>query len=93
METLKKEGKILNWGIGPGQEEAVCDVINSTTPPDAIQCGVNILNSLGAIGYASIKPNPKLESSLYSLASLSKPAARPIGFGKRMPNTWRSSLG
>ena len=60
METLKKEGKILNWGIGPGQEEAVCDVINSTTPPDAIQCGVNILNSLGAIGYASIKPNPKL---------------------------------
>ena len=60
METLKKEGKILNWGIGPGQEEAVCDVINSTTPPDAIQCGVNVLNSLGAIGYASIKPNPKL---------------------------------
>ena len=41
----------------------------------------------------SIKPNPKLESSLYSLASLSKPAARPIGFGKRIPNTWRSSLG
>ena len=31
METLKKEGKILNWGIGPGHEEAVCDVINSTT--------------------------------------------------------------
>ena len=60
METLKKEGKILNWGIGPGQEEAVCDVINSTTPPDAIQCGVNVLNSLGAIGYASTKPNPKL---------------------------------
>ena len=58
--NLTKEGKILNWGIGPGQEEAVCDVINSTTPPDAIQCGVNILNSLGAIGYASIKPNPKL---------------------------------
>ena len=60
METLKKEGKILNWGIGPGQEEAVCDVINSTTPPDAIQCGVNVLNSLGAIVYASIKTNPKL---------------------------------
>ena len=60
MEQLKKEGKILNWGIGPGQEEAICDVINSKTPPDAIQCGVNILNSLGAIGYASTKPNPKL---------------------------------
>lgn len=59
MEQLKKEGKILNWGIGPGQEEAICDVINSKTPPDAIQCGVNILNSLGAIGYASTKPNPK----------------------------------
>ena len=62
MEQLKKEGKILNWGIGPGQEEAICDVINSKTPPDAIQCGVNILNSLGAIGYASTKPNPKLVS-------------------------------
>ena len=60
MEQLKKEGRILNWGIGPGQEEAICDVINSKTSPDAIQCGVNILNSLGAIGYASTKPNPKL---------------------------------
>ena len=59
METLKKEGKILNWGIGPGQEEAVCDVINSTT------LGCNSVWSkcfefIGSNRVRSIKPNPKL---------------------------------
>ena len=35
----------------------------------------------------SIKPNPKLESSLYSFASLSKPAANPTGFLNFKPKT------
>ncbi|MDA9679473.1 dihydroorotate dehydrogenase (quinone), partial [Flavobacteriaceae bacterium] len=41
----------------------------------------------------SINPKPKLDSSLYSLASLSKPAAKPTGFLKRMPKSSFSSLG
>ena len=60
FEQLKKEGKILNWGIGLGQEEALIHAINSQTPPDAMQCAVNVLNSIGAIGYISKKSNPNL---------------------------------
>ena len=48
---------------------------------------------LGVTVPISIKPKPKLASSLYSLASLSKPAARPTGLGKRIPKTSRSKDG
>lgn len=41
----------------------------------------------------SIKPNPKEDNSLYNLASLSKPAARPTGFLNVNPKTSLSSLG
>jgi hypothetical protein len=34
----------------------------------------------------SIKPKPKVENSLYKRAFLSKPAAKPTGFGKLIPN-------
>jgi aryl-alcohol dehydrogenase-like predicted oxidoreductase len=60
FEKLKKEGKIDHWGIGLGQEEALIKAINHEQPPDAMQCVVNILNSNGAIGYISKKPNPNL---------------------------------
>ena len=40
----------------------------------------------------SIKPNPKLDSSLKRSAFLSKPAARPTGLGNLIPNTSRSNF-
>ncbi len=49
FEMLKKEGKIDHWGIGLGQEEALIKAINYEYPPEAMQCAVNILNSIGAI--------------------------------------------
>ena len=55
---LKKEGKIDHWGIGLGQEEALIKAINHEHPPEAMQCAINILNSIGAIGYISKKPDP-----------------------------------
>jgi len=58
FEMLKKEGKIDHWGIGLGQEEALIKAINHEHPPEAMQCAVNILNSIGAIGYMSEKPDP-----------------------------------
>ncbi|MAK14097.1 MAG: oxidoreductase [Proteobacteria bacterium] len=58
FEMLKKEGKIDHWGIGLGQEEALIKAINYEQPPEAMQCAVNILNSIGAIGYISEKPDP-----------------------------------
>ncbi len=58
FEMLKKEGKIDHWGIGLGQEEALIKAINHEHPPEAIQCAVNILNSIGAIGYVSEKSDP-----------------------------------
>ena len=58
FEMLKKEGKIDHWGIGLGQEEALIKAINYEYPPEAMQCAVNILNSIGAIGYISEKPDP-----------------------------------
>ena len=58
FEILKKEGKIDHWGIGLGQEEALIKAINYDHPPEAVQCAVNILNSIGAIGYISENPNP-----------------------------------
>ena len=33
----------------------------------------------------SINPKPKADNSLYNFASLSKPAAKPIGLGKLSP--------
>ena len=60
FEKLKKEGKIDHWGIGLGQEEALIKAINHEHPPEAMQCVVNILNSNGAIGYISKKPNPNI---------------------------------
>ena len=50
---LKLEGKIDHWGIGLGQEEALIKAINYSEPPEAMQCAVNILNSIGSIGYIS----------------------------------------
>tara|TARA_Y100000590_G_scaffold129511_2_gene148069 strand:+ start:2066 stop:3040 length:975 start_codon:yes stop_codon:yes gene_type:complete len=63
FEMLKKEGKIDHWGIGLGQEAALIKAINHEQPPEAMQCAVNILNSVGAIGYISQKldPNSVLE--------------------------------
>ena len=58
FEALKKEGKIDHWGIGLGQEEALIKAINYEHPPEAMQCAVNILNSIGAIGYISEKSDP-----------------------------------
>jgi len=58
FEMLKKEGKIDHWGIGLGQEEALIKAINYEYPPEAMQCAVNILNSIGAIGYISEKSDP-----------------------------------
>ena len=58
FEMLKKEGKIDHWGIGLGQEEALIKAINYEHPPEAMQCAVNILNSIGAIGYISEKSDP-----------------------------------
>ena len=49
FEMLKKEGKIDHWGIGLGQEEALIKAINYEHPPEAMQCAINILNSIGAI--------------------------------------------
>jgi aryl-alcohol dehydrogenase-like predicted oxidoreductase len=58
FEMLKKEGKIDHWGIGLGQEEALIKAINHEYPPEAMQCAVNILNSIGAIGYISENSDP-----------------------------------
>ena len=60
FEMLKKEGKIDHWGIGLGQEEALIKAINHEHPPKAMQCAVNILNSIGAIGYVSEKSDPSM---------------------------------
>tara|TARA_B100000768_G_scaffold113052_1_gene104714 strand:- start:2934 stop:3590 length:657 start_codon:yes stop_codon:yes gene_type:complete len=53
FEKLKKEGKISNWGIGLGQEEALIKAMDHNTPPGAMQCVVNVLNSAGGIGYTT----------------------------------------
>ena len=58
FEMLKKEGKIDHWGIGLGQEEALLKAIHHEYPPEAMQCAVNILNSIGAIGYISENSDP-----------------------------------
>jgi aryl-alcohol dehydrogenase-like predicted oxidoreductase len=58
FEMLKKEGKIDHWGIGLGQEDALIKAINHEYPPEAMQCAVNILNSIGAIGYISENSDP-----------------------------------
>jgi len=58
FEMLKKEGKIDHWGIGLGQEAALIKAINYEKPPEAMQCAVNVLNSVGAIGYISNESDP-----------------------------------
>ena len=58
FEKLKQEGKIDHWGIGLGQDQALIKAINSSQPPEAMQCAVNVLNSIGAIGYISETNNP-----------------------------------
>ena len=73
FEMLKKEGKIDHWGIGLGQEEALIKAINHEHPPEAMQCAVNILNSIGAIGYVSEKSDPSrvlLECQKHDIAIL-----------------------
>ena len=73
LEMLKKEGKIDHWGIGLGQEEALIKAINHEHPPEAMQCAVNILNSIGAIGYVSEKSDPSrvlLECQKHDIAIL-----------------------
>jgi len=64
FEKLKQEGKIDHWGIGGmGHHQALVKAINHETPPEAIQCVVNPLNSAGAIGYVdeNFHPNVILE--------------------------------
>jgi aryl-alcohol dehydrogenase-like predicted oxidoreductase len=58
FERLRSEGKIDNWGIGLGEEEALISAINHEKQPEAMQCAVNVMNSIGAIGYISKQPNP-----------------------------------
>ena len=58
FERLKSEGKIDSWGIGLGEEQALISAINHEKQPEAMQCAVNMMNSIGAIGYISKKPNP-----------------------------------
>jgi aryl-alcohol dehydrogenase-like predicted oxidoreductase len=61
FERLKKEGKIDNWGIGGiGQEEALLAALNYSSPPAAVQCVVNPLNSAGGIAYVSETFNPNM---------------------------------
>ena len=60
FERLKSEGKIDSWGIGLGEEEALISAINHEKKPEAMQCAVNMMNSIGAIGYISKKPNPNI---------------------------------
>jgi len=53
FERLKAEGKIGGWGFALGQESALEAVIASDTPPSAVQCVVNPLNSAGNIAYTT----------------------------------------
>jgi aryl-alcohol dehydrogenase-like predicted oxidoreductase len=47
------EGKIGGWGFALGQESALEAVISGCTPPSAVQCVVNPLNSAGNIAYTT----------------------------------------
>ena len=53
FERLMAEGKIGGWGFALGQESALEAVIASDTPPNAVQCVVNPLNSAGNIAYTT----------------------------------------
>lgn len=53
FERLVAEGKIGGWGFALGQESALEAVIASDTPPSAVQCVVNPLNSAGNIAYTT----------------------------------------
>ena len=49
FERLQAEGKIGGWGFALGQQSALEAVIASESPPTAVQCAVNPLNSAGKI--------------------------------------------
>ncbi|HCJ38746.1 MAG TPA: aldo/keto reductase [Halieaceae bacterium] len=51
FDRLQAEGKIGGWGFALGQQSALESVIASDTPPTAVQCAVNPLNSVGSIAY------------------------------------------
>ena len=53
FERLQAEGKIGGWGFALGQQSALESVIASESPPTAVQCVVNPLNSAGNIAYVT----------------------------------------
>ena len=53
FEHLQAEGKIGGWGFALGQQSALESVIASESPPTAVQCAVNPLNSAGNIAYVT----------------------------------------
>ena len=53
FERLQAEGKIGGWGFALGQQSALESVIASDSPPTAVQCAVNPLNSAGNIAYVT----------------------------------------
>ena len=53
FERLMAEGKIGGWGFALGQKSALEAVISGCTPPSAVQCVVNPLNSAGNIAYTT----------------------------------------
>ena len=53
FDRLLTEGKIGGWGFALGQQSALESVIASDTPPTAVQCAVNPLNSVGGIAYVT----------------------------------------
>jgi aryl-alcohol dehydrogenase-like predicted oxidoreductase len=53
FDRLQAEGKIGGWGFALGQQSALESVIASDTPPTAVQCAVNPLNSVGGIAYVT----------------------------------------
>ena len=53
FERLQVEGKIGGWGFALGQQSALESIIASESPPTAVQCAVNPLNSAGNIAYVT----------------------------------------
>ena len=53
FERLQAGGKIGGWGFALGQQSALESVIASESPPTAVQCAVNPLNSAGNIAYVT----------------------------------------
>ena len=53
FERLQAEGKIGGWGFALGQQSALESVVASESPPTAVQCAANPLNSAGNIAYVT----------------------------------------